>query len=313
MEKSSKIPSSDKSSLSDSILNFFNIFKSDNKNKSKRLSNVSTDTSETEQRCHCKRLTETDDYCANVKQMLDLTKINSNFNSETSKKIYKDLLKVHEKVLDKNGENIKQIKKDLGRTYPTFSMFKNRDTQQKLKNVLRAFSNYEPTIKYFQGMNFIVGFFLYHCNEHVAFWLFVSLFEEYGLRDLFMEGFPGLNKHVVKLEGIIKKHFKNIYEVFAKLDVKLNIFMVEWLYSLFSSIIPLQQQLSFYQGFFSQGWDFFYKVCISVLQNLSGTFNDAEDVYIALKDAKTEENDEALNEKWKNILNKAYQIEFEDK
>jgi hypothetical protein len=37
-------------------------------------------------------------------------------------------------------------------------------------------------------MNFIVGFFLYHCEEHVAFWLFVSLFEEYQVREIYLDG-----------------------------------------------------------------------------------------------------------------------------
>jgi len=37
-------------------------------------------------------------------------------------------------------------------------------------------------------MNFMVGFFLFHCEQHVAFWLFVALIEEYGLREIFIEG-----------------------------------------------------------------------------------------------------------------------------
>jgi len=47
---------------------------------------------------------------------------------------------------------------------------------------------------YVQGMNFIVGFFLYHCEDHVAFWLFVSLIEEYELREIYLEGIIYLKK-----------------------------------------------------------------------------------------------------------------------
>lgn len=67
-------------------------------------------------------------------------------------------------------------------------MFKVAENKDKMLNVLKAFSNYDREIRYVQGMNFIVGFFLYHCEEHVAFWLFVSLIEEYQLREIFLQG-----------------------------------------------------------------------------------------------------------------------------
>ncbi len=71
-----------------------------------------------------------------------------------------------------------------------------------MQNILKAFSNYDREISklflkflgYVQGMNFIVGFFLYHCEEHVAFWLFVSLIEEYELREIYLEGIIFINK-----------------------------------------------------------------------------------------------------------------------
>jgi len=34
-------------------------------------------------------------------------------------------------------------------------------------------------------MNFIVGALLYHCNEEIAFWIFVSLIENLELRDVY--------------------------------------------------------------------------------------------------------------------------------
>lgn len=43
-------------------------------------------------------------------------------------------------------------------------------------------------------MNFIVGSMLYHCNEEVAFWMFVTLIETFELRDIYEPGLPGLYK-----------------------------------------------------------------------------------------------------------------------
>lgn len=65
----------------------------------------------------------------------------------------------------------------------------------KLKRILAAFANYERQVDYVQGMNFIVGSLLIHCSETMAFWLFVALMEDCGVRDVFVPRLPGLYKH----------------------------------------------------------------------------------------------------------------------
>ena len=82
-----------------------------------------------------------------------------------------------------------------------------------LKRVLLAFSRYDPMLgKYFskiddigyvQGMNFIVGSILYHCSEEVAFWIFVTLIEQFEIRDIFEPGLPGLYKHSHIIDKLI--------------------------------------------------------------------------------------------------------------
>lgn len=44
-------------------------------------------------------------------------------------------------------------------------------------------------------MNFIAAALLHHCSEEVAFWLFVSLIEDYEMRDIYQNGTPGVYKH----------------------------------------------------------------------------------------------------------------------
>lgn len=44
-------------------------------------------------------------------------------------------------------------------------------------------------------MNFVVGAILMHCSEDIAFWLFVSLIEDYEMRDIYQPKLPGLFKH----------------------------------------------------------------------------------------------------------------------
>ena len=55
----------------------------------------------------------------------------------------------------------------------------------RLKRVLSAFSYYDHTIGYMQGMNFIVASLMYHSNEEVAFWLFVNLMQMSEVRTIY--------------------------------------------------------------------------------------------------------------------------------
>ena len=286
-------------SLWNNALEFFNNDKVEDKTKNNKKY----------QCCNCKN-TKSKEYCDNIYEILQMTK--NNIINKQSKVLYENLLKVHEKSLDINGDNLRQIKKDLNRTYPSTTTFNKERILNKLKNVLRAYSNYDNTIKYFQGMNFIVGFFLYHCDEHIAFWLFVSLIEDYDLRRLFMDNFPGLKLHVHRVESILENEYPDYWQKFKQIGVKVEIFMVEWLFSLFSSLIPLDLQIDFYKGFFSKGWIFFYKMAISAILNLNGKFSEADEIYIGLKCGKNEDNvkEEDIKMTWKKIIQKAYNLEI---
>jgi len=69
------------------------------------------------------------------------------------------------------------------------------ECQQSLFRLLNNFAKYDRSIGYVQGMNFIAASLLYHSSEEVAFWLFVSLIEDYEMRDIYQTGTPGVYKH----------------------------------------------------------------------------------------------------------------------
>jgi hypothetical protein len=62
---------------------------------------------------------------------------------------------------------------------------------------------YDQSVGYVQGMNFIAGAMLVHCDESIVFWLLVSLFEKYGVRDVFANNLSGVPEKVDKLSEMI--------------------------------------------------------------------------------------------------------------
>lgn len=102
---------------------------------------------------------------------------------EYLKQTYENLKKkplVEESVL-------KQIERDILRTFPNCELFKeNHEGCKVLQDVLVTFASYDPQIGYVQGMNYIVGFFLFHAEEYIAFWLLALMFELFELRDVYL-------------------------------------------------------------------------------------------------------------------------------
>lgn len=78
--------------------------------------------------------------------------------------------------------------------------------QNRLKRVLSAFTYYDHGIGYMQGMNFIMASIMYHCNEEIAFWVFVQLIQMKGdVRSVYEPpDMPGLRHRVKIMENLIQ-------------------------------------------------------------------------------------------------------------
>lgn len=104
--------------------------------------------------------------------------------------------------------------------------------------MLVAFSKYDNTIGYVQGMNFIVGSLLLHATEEIAFWLFVSLLEDYQMRDIYQPQLPGLYKHVAILQHLIEMELPTLAEHFQLLGVSIEMYASDWIFALYTNVIP---------------------------------------------------------------------------
>lgn len=171
-----------------------------------------------------------------------------------------------EKV-EKETEN--QINRDLCRTFPLHDYYKEGAPGiEQMRRVLTAFANYDHQVDYVQGMNFIVGALLYHANEVMAFWLFVSLIEDCEMRDIYMHGLPGLFKHSHIINTLVMDHLQELSEHFMEHNLRVEMYASDWIFGLFASVIPLEQMSSFFSKFYRYKWIFFYQLILSILKFL---------------------------------------------
>lgn len=128
---------------------------------------------------------------------------------------------------------------------------------------MQAFAKYENTVGYVQGMNFIVGSLLFHCSEEVTFWLFVSLIEDFQLRDIFQPQLPGLYKHSKILEHLLKKHLPEVFDHLQENNIRVEMYASDWIFALYTNVIPNSHIGDFLDCFFEEGWCFFYKFTLT--------------------------------------------------
>ena len=117
-------------------------------------------------------------------------------------------------------------------------------------------------------MNYICAALLWHTSEENAFWLFVRLIEDYKLIENFSDGLPGLIMHCDQIEEYIKRKWVKLFKHFEKHSIVTGMFMTDWCITLFTNVIPLPKIGKFFTYFFIEGWDYFYKLSLEIIDRL---------------------------------------------
>ena len=115
-------------------------------------------------------------------------------------------------------------------------------------------------------MNFLGAALLHHCSEEVAFWLFVSLIEDYEMRDIYQNGTPGVYKHNQLLQLLQMEHLGDLFQHLCLNGIQIEMYASDWVFTLFSNIIPVTQYHHFLKCFFSEGWNFFDKFSLAFME-----------------------------------------------
>ena len=70
-----------------------------------------------------------------------------------------------------------------------------------------------------QGMSFIAATLFYHAGESAAFWLLVSLMDQYSLKDVFKSNLPGLSMHEHAIEKLGQIYLEELFKHLVSLNL----------------------------------------------------------------------------------------------
>lgn len=194
-------------------------------------------------RCPCKKF-ETSFACFTARDWINIafelnfrpystTRVCRKYEYQEKRELYESLMKSEkvESLFETNSSNKAlteklakcktQILNDIPRTFSNIDIFNYASVLQQLYRILYSYFIYDPQLGYTQGMNLLVGALLMHSEENVAFWLFVTLIEDYEMREVFSDTLGGVNQHCRVISILIEKYLPKLAKHFDILGVEI--------------------------------------------------------------------------------------------
>jgi len=137
--------------------------------------------------------------------------------------------------LPRQEETVYQIKLDVPRTFPNIE---DPSFNEKLGQVLIAYSLRNPKLGYCQSMNFIAGTLLLFMEEEAAFWMLVHIVEEL-LVNYFVPTMSGYHVDADVFDKIVAENLPELYEHFRKINLSCKVLTSTWFLSLFINDFPV--------------------------------------------------------------------------
>eukprot|EP00003_Mantamonas_plastica_P021747 TRINITY_DN3569_c0_g1_i3.p1 TRINITY_DN3569_c0_g1~~TRINITY_DN3569_c0_g1_i3.p1 ORF type:complete len:254 (+),score=60.75 TRINITY_DN3569_c0_g1_i3:182-943(+) len=176
-----------------------------------------------------------------------------------------------------NLKDIDTIERDLDRTYPDHYEFMDQDGrgQNKLFNVLKAFTHYRPKTGYVQGMAMLVGLMLMYMSEEEAFWLMVTLNDNY-VPGLFDRSLSQYHVDMGIFRELLASRLPKLNDHLDSNGIHPSLYITKWIFCLFTVSLPWETVLRFWDVFLFEGMRWFFTVavaCMTILEDALLEYN----------------------------------------
>lgn len=101
--------------------------------------------------------------------------------------------------------------------------------------------------------------------EEEAFCVLVALMYDFGLRDLYKDGFELLKLHLYQLNRLMKDQMPKLHEHFERNGVETHMFASQWFLTLFTARFPLYFVFHILDVFLLDGMPILFQVALTLL------------------------------------------------
>jgi hypothetical protein len=190
----------------------------------------------------------------------------------------------------KLNKTIKQIDKDIDRTFPTDSSL----NRVALRNILETSAVHNPNAGYCQGLNFIVATLLrVGFSEEESFWMFTQLIENYVPSSYYSSMFGVILDQKV-FDHLLRVKQTKLIRHLDKISLDASIINIQWFICLFSFTFDVEIVKKIWDIIIVKGFSAIFLIGLAVLSVLKKKIIEQNDFIEAL--AVIEAECKALND-----------------
>ncbi|KAK0057348.1 TBC1 domain family member 12 [Biomphalaria pfeifferi] len=162
--------------------------------------------------------------------------------------------------------SVRVIKLDVSRTFPHLCIFqKGGPLYDLLHSLLGAYACYRPDVGYVQGMSFIAAILLLNMDVADAFVCFANLLNRPCQLAFFRMDENLMTAYYRTFEEFFKENLPRLYAHFICLSVTPNLYLMEWVFLLYSKSLPLDVACRVWDVFFRDGEEFLFRTALAIL------------------------------------------------
>jgi hypothetical protein len=179
----------------------------------------------------------------------------------------------------KDSDALTPIRYDLERTFPQLKFFQSGEPMHMaLWRVLAAFGVHQPHLGYVQGMSFLAATLLLYLEEHDAFACLTQLISSsrYHLHAMFSMQMDRIGVRMKAFDMQLEQHLKLVYVRLKSFDILTEVFMMEWLLTVFTKALPLDIACRIWDLWLVDGEVWLVRVAIALLKLQSSWIVDAD-------------------------------------
>lgn len=155
------------------------------------------------------------------------------------------------------------IQLDISRTFPNLCIFQEGGPYfDILHSLLAAYVCYRPDVGYVQGMSFIAAILILNMDEVKAFMCFANLLN----RPLHLAAFTLNQSQMQAYYNAYNESFSynlpKLHSHFEKSGLTPDLYLLDWIYTLFAKAMPLDIVCRVWDVFFRDGEEFIFKAAI---------------------------------------------------
>lgn len=165
----------------------------------------------------------------------------------------------------------KAITLDLPRTFPHLAFFhaEGSNYRESLQEILEAFAYLRPGVGYSQGMSFLVAVLLLYMPPEDAFKCFVNMMHKSCFLHFFRMKMPEVRIYLQVHTRLMAQHLPHLHCHFSALSVEPELYMINWVMSLYCHALPLELTSRIWDLFVLDGDVAVFRTAIGLLKYFS--------------------------------------------